>query len=170
MACNNLMEQLDQVRENPRNKHRLGDFGEAVAEVLLHDILGHEIVADLATRNGPQGVDLITADTRGKINVTEVKATAAKNYTGPRMNKKTGQMGDLWTADRSRKAGLDAIGIDDVTEGEIGKLVVHVDVERDTVAVHHVDSVGKVDRTAEMVFGLEDLVRFVDAIRADEAT
>lgn len=170
MGCNNLLEQLEQVKQNPRNYLQLGDFGEAVAEVLLHDVLDHEVIADLATRDGPQGVDLITYGPDGKITIAEVKSTGVEAPPHMRMNKDgTRQMDDHWTGDRARKAGLDAVADDHVSVGEVGKLVVHVDLLADQVTVRRVDGAGKVDHEAELTFALEDLVRFADAIRADEA-
>lgn len=169
MGCNNLLEQLEQVRQNPKKRHQLGDFGEAVAEVLLHDVLNHQIIADLATRKGPQGVDLVTFGPDGKITVAEVKSTGVEADPYMRKTKYDTQMDDHWAADRARKAGLDAVDEEHVRGGEIAKLVVHVDLIADQVTVRHVDSAGKVSREAELTIGLDDLVRFADALRADEA-
>ena len=170
MGCNNLLEQLNEVREHPKDYKMLGDFGEAVAEVLLHHVLGHEVVVDAATRGGPQGVDLITYDAaKGKLALTEVKSTQAERYGMPRMNSRTKQMSDCWSSDRSRKAGMDAVKEADFTDGEIDKIVVQVDIERDIVSIWGVDGAGKRDDNApEMTLALEDLVRFVDAINADD--
>jgi hypothetical protein len=170
VGCNNLLEQLNEVREHPKDYKMLGDFGEAVAEVLLHHVFGHDVVVDAATRGGSQGVDLITYDAaKGKLALSEVKSTQKAEYRMPSMNSRTKQMSDYWSSDRSQKAGMDAVEETDFTDGEIDKIVVQVDVERDIVSIWGVDGAGKRDDNApEMTLALEDLVRFVDAINADE--
>src|SRR4051812_17397632 len=88
MGCNNLVEQLDEVRSSPGNRAVLGEFGEAVAEVFLNEVLGHEVVFDAAARYGPQGIDLVAFDGE-RIVVVEVKATASGRSPGPRMSSTT---------------------------------------------------------------------------------
>ena len=58
MGCTNLLDQLAEVRASPRGTSALGSFGEAAAEVFLAEVLGHEVVADEASRDKPQGIDL----------------------------------------------------------------------------------------------------------------
>jgi Holliday junction resolvase-like predicted endonuclease len=178
MGCNNMMEQLNEVRAHPRNSKKLGAFGEAVAEVLLHAKLGQEVVVDAATREKPQGVDLITYNPEsGRLVVAEVKATATEKYHRPRMNSKTSQMADLWAGSRAFDAGMDAVDpagsdftvSDPDTEHMIEKVVVQVDVQRDRVLIFDVDSGGKVAAEAKETYPLEDLVRFVDATSAADA-
>jgi hypothetical protein len=166
VGCNNLLAQLDDVIAHPEDKNGMGSFGEAVAEVLLHDVLGQDIVVDEAARAQPQGVDLVTWNPADqKIYTVEVKTTASERNTGPRMTRATRQMSDQWAADRTAKAGLDQVAEPDVREGYVGKMVVQVDVGRDTVSIHIVDHEGKVDRTgASTTIGLTDLARFSDAI------
>ncbi len=170
MGCNNLVEQLDEVRTNPGNRAMLGEFGEAVAEVFLNEVLGHEVVFDAATRSGPQGIDLVTFDGE-RIVVVEVKATASGRSLGPRMTSTTTtrQMSDEWAGGGGRPAAanIDQVTVADVAEHYVDKMVVHVDVQQDRVAIHDVDSAGRVTREAHTTIGLSDLVRFVDAINAD---
>ena len=114
------------------------------------------------------GVTLLHRSTR-KLALTEVKSTQKAEYRMPSMNSRTKQMSDYWSSDRSQKAGMDAVEETDFTDGEIDKIVVQVDVERDIVSIWGVDGAGKRDDNApEMTLALEDLVRFVDAINADE--
>nr|BFE56514.1 hypothetical protein GCM10020063_010400 [Dactylosporangium thailandense] len=175
MACNNLLKQLHEVEANPRDTGMLGSFGEAIAAVLLHDVLDHEIVVDEATRGKPQGLDLATFDTQSeRLMVVEVKTTGSEKSVGPRMGRtiSTRQMSDDWVASheatpggisRIVEAGLDNVDLADVVEDAVGKLVVHVNTRNDTVTVHEVDADGRVGGVTHSI-GLRDLVRFADAM------
>ena len=175
MTWRPLLDQLHEVEANPRDVHALGSFGEAVAEIFVHEVLGHEVVVDEATRNKPQGVDLVTFDpATEQIVVVEVKTTTSRRRVRPRMRRTTSthQMSDLWIAapeaapggsSRTADAGLDNVDLADVAEGFVGKLVVHVDVAADTVAAHEVDENGRVGRAPMLQVSLRDLIVTFDA-------
>jgi hypothetical protein len=175
MGCNNLLKQLHEVQANPKDTAMLGSFGEAVAAVLLNEVLDHEIVVDEATRDKPQGLDLVTLDNRtDKLMTVEVKATSSAKTVGPRMGRTISgpQMSDGWVADaatspsgisRTAEAGLENVDLLDVSENIVGKLAVHVNTKNDTVTVHEVDANGKVGAVTHSV-GLQDLLRFADAL------
>jgi hypothetical protein len=172
------MDQLVAVRANPSNTGGLGSFGEAVAEVLMHEMLGQHVLADEASRDKPQGMDLLTYDSENdRIAVVEVKTTGMEHVRGPHMSStKSGpQMSDSWIADsaaspsgqsRIAESGLTNVRLDDLTPGSaVSKMVVHVNTATGTVSLHEFDESGHVDRTATVTVDLEDLVRFSDALR-----
>ncbi|AHH98605.1 hypothetical protein [Kutzneria albida] len=172
MGCNNLIEQLEEVRANPGNRAQTGAFGEAVAEVFLNEVLGHEVIFDAAARSRAQGIDLVTLDPEAeRIVIVEVKTTATSKSVGPRMSKTTTtiQMSDEWagSADRTAAANIEQVTTEDVAGGYVDKLVMYVDVKADTISIHNVDAGGRVAKEANTSIALSDLVRFVDAVNAD---
>jgi hypothetical protein len=175
VAWTSLHEQLREVEAKPGDLRGLGSFGEAVAEIFVHEVMGHEIVVDEATRDKPQGVDLVTFDpATGQIVVVEVKTTSSRRGAGPRMRRTTStrQMSDVWIAEpeaapggisRVVDAGLENVDLADVAEGFIRKLVVHVHVANDTVTAHEVDGDGQVGRTPTSKVSLRELIAPFDA-------
>jgi Holliday junction resolvase-like predicted endonuclease len=175
MGCTNLLDQLAEVRASPRSTSALGSFGEAAAEVFLAEVLGHEIVADEATRDKPQGIDLVTYDAEhDRIVVVEVKATGLESALGPKLAKTTTtrQMSDRWIASggaspsgvsRAAEVGLESVRGEDVGHA-VARMVAWVNVGAGTVSLHEMDG-DRVQREATTTVGLDDLVRFSDALR-----
>ncbi|MCP2243357.1 hypothetical protein [Lentzea aerocolonigenes] len=178
MGCNNLVlgKQLEEVLSNPGNRANTGAFGEAIAEVFLNEVLGHEIAFDAASALRPQGIDMVTLNGEtGRLTVVEVKATASVKSVIPRMGrtKDAVQMSDAWAGDHARAeaANIESVRAEDFAEGEgqVDKMVVFVNVAKDVITVHDVDAAGRVAKDATTRIGLSDLVRFVDALNADRA-
>lgn len=174
MGCNNLVEQLEEVLANPGNRAKTGAFGEAIAEVFLNEVLGHEIAFDAASALRPQGIDMVTMDGEtGRLTVVEVKATMSVRSVTPRMGKTNDaiQMSDAWAGKdaRTEAANIENVSVEDLAEGLVDKMVVFVNVAADVITVHDVDAAGRVTKNANASVVLSDLVRFVDALNADTA-
>lgn len=175
MGCTNLLDQLAEVRASPRGTSALGSFGEAAAEVFLAEVLGHEVVADEASRDKPQGIDLVTFDAKNdRIVVVEVKTTGLERTRGPKLAKTTTtrQMSHGWIASGSASpSGISRaveLGLENVRSEDIGdavaRMVAHVNVATGTVSLHEMDG-DRVEREATVTVDLDDPVRFSDALR-----
>jgi hypothetical protein len=179
MGCGSLLDQLAEVRASPGNKSALGSFGEAVAEIFLAEVLGHRVVFDEASRDKPQGIDLVTYDPeRDRIVIVEVKTTSRERTTGPRLGRttKTRQMSRDWiatgTASPSGRSRAWEAGLDQVQKRDVGaavdRTVVHVNVAAGTVSLHEMD-VDRVNRMATVTVDLEELVRAFDELSGNDS-
>lgn len=172
MGCSNIVREWEILKTGEGSRQRLGEFGERVATALAEQVLGHGITGDEGIRGRPQGIDLATLSPETKIMIVEAKATRDEAKTRPPLSR--GQMSVTWLTapqrggkpSRAAEIGLDAVTAEDIRDGYVELSVVQVNIPQDTVSIWEVGADGKVGEAA-LSIGLEDLVRFSQALNDD---
>ncbi|WP_216916708.1 hypothetical protein [Nocardia noduli] len=128
-------------------RQSLGDRGESLVTRLLVEAQQHSVIFQHTPGERSQGVDIVTLDPNGRLVVTEVKTTAAKEYRAPRTKQNVGdhQLDAVWTAKNLSETGLVTTGPEAIgTEADqVVRQLAQFDVVSGTVSFWEVDESGQ---------------------------
>lgn len=132
----------------------LGDYGEALAAVILNAGMKHEILTQHTPGARRQGIDIESLSPSGQVVVTEVKTTNARKHQRPKMTKNVAdiQMEPSWMSKNLAADGQTEAFPDQVGEApdQVGRQVIQIDVPSGVATVHEVSDAGKVGPAQEM--------------------